>query len=101
MKNIAKIFVLIMILFFLTGSCTELLSTYVRFRNNSLTKTVNAIWDGVNTATLSMGETSEYIEVNPGNHTIQWKNANTGKTLTSLGYPSLVKGKNYTYPYND
>ena len=101
MRKITRIIIFVVLLFFLTGSCTELLSTYVRFRNDSTTKTVSAIWDGINSATLSPGEINEYRQVNPGIHTIQWKNANTGKDLTSLGYPNLVRGKSYTYPYND
>jgi len=103
MKNIYKLMVFIGLLLLFSTSCSELFTTtsHVRFKNNSATKTVEAIWDGVRTATLAPGETSEYREVNPGNHTIKWQNAANNKKLTTLGYPSLVAGKYYTYPYND
>ena len=100
MRYSARIAVFVVLLVLLSVSCTELFVAHVRFQNNSATKTVRAIWDGMNAATLSPGEVSDYQDANPGNHTIQWKNDN-GAVLTSMGYPSLVEGKYYTYPYND
>ena len=101
MKNISKLIIIIGLLLLFSTSCAELLSTYVRFENRSATKTVDAIWDGTRAATLAPGEISEYSEVNPGTHTIKWKNASNNKDLTSLGYPNLVEGKHYTVPYED
>jgi hypothetical protein len=50
---------------------------------------------------LAPGQVSEYREANEGTHTIQWKNAATNKDLTTIGWPSLVAGDSYTFPYND
>jgi hypothetical protein len=100
-KYISKLMILIGLLLIFSTSCSTLLSTYVRFENRSATKTVEAIWDGIRSAVLTPGEISEYKEVNPGTHTIKWQNASNSKTLTTLGYPNLVEGKSYTFPYND
>lgn len=89
-----------MVLLF-TTSCENLLSTYVRFQNNSATKTVWPIWDGGKAATLEPGQMSEYQQVNPGSHTIKWMNASTNQDLTSTAWPNLVQGKSYSFPYND
>lgn len=102
MKNTSRFLIVIVVALLFSTSCFDsLLQTYARFENRSETKTVNAIWDGINVATLAPGEISEYREVNPGTHTIKWKNASNNKELTSLGYPNLVAGKYYTYPYSD
>lgn len=102
MKKYVYILVVIALVLLFSASCTELLpKTNVRFQNNSAAKAVYAVWDGVNMGTLTPGQTSDYREVNEGNHTIQWKNAANGKDLTTIGWPSLVAGQSYTYPYND
>ena len=101
MKHITKIIIIVSLLILFFTSCSSLLVTFVRFENRSESKTVEPIWDGIKTATLAPGEITEYVETNPGNHTIQWKNASNGKVLTSLGWPNLVSGKNYTFPYTD
>lgn len=100
MKHFSKFLIFITLFILISINCNVLLSTYVRFENNSTTtKTVNAIWDGINAVTLVPGQISEYIIENPGMHTLKWKNAATGKDLTSLGYPSLVQGQYYTFTY--
>ena len=101
MKNITKILAVIFLVILFSTGCDVFLSTQVRFENRSETKTVKAIWDGINMGTLAPGEITEYREVNPGTHTIKWKNAANGKDLTSLGYPSLVEGKYLTFHYSD
>jgi hypothetical protein len=101
MSKYVRILVLIALVLLFSTSCKELLQTYVRFQNNSATKTVYAVWDGVNMGNLTPGQTSEYREVNEGTHTIQWKNAATNKDLTTIGWPNLVAGEYYTYPYSD
>jgi len=103
-KSIKFLLVLVVFLFFLNGCIEDLVSNsaYVRFRNDSATKTVMAVWDGVSMGgNLAPGEITEYYEQNPGTHTLVWKRASDGKALTSMGYPSLVSGKYYTYPYSD
>lgn len=101
MKKYVRILVVIALVLFFSTSCNELLQTYVRFQNNSATKSVYAVWDGINMGTLTPGQTSDYREVNEGNHTIQWKNAANNKDLTTIAWPSLVAGQSYTYPYSD
>ena len=101
MKNIPKLVIIIGLFLLFSTSCSNLLSTYVRFENRSETKTVEAIWDGIRVAVLTPGEISEYREVNEGLHTIQWKNALNNNDLTTLGYPNLVAGSYSTFPYND
>jgi hypothetical protein len=102
MKKFFIFLVLIVAVLLFSTSCAEVLgTTQVRFQNNSATKTVRAIWDGVNMGSLSPGQTSEYREANPGNHTIKWENAVTNKDLTTTAWPSLVQGQSYTFPYND
>lgn len=101
MKNISKFIFIISLFLLFSTSCSSLLQTYVRFENRSVTKTVNAIWDGVNAATLAPGEITEYMEVNSGFHTIKWENALNNRDLTTLGYPNLVAGSYHTYPYDD
>lgn len=101
MKKYACILVIIALVLLFSTSCKELLQTYARFQNNSATKSVYAVWDGVSMGTLAPGQTSDYREVNEGSHTIQWKNAATNKDLTTIGWPNLVAGEYYTYPYND
>lgn len=87
-------------LFFVTG-CEDgsASSTQVRFENNS-NKMVYAVWDGARTETLAPGQRSDYRDVNPGRHTLMWKNAANNKILTSMAWPSLVEGQRYTFPYN-
>ena len=96
-----RVMVLIALVLIFSASCNVLMQTNVRFQNNSATKTVYAVWDGVNMGSLAPGQTSEYREANEGTHTIQWKNAATNKDLTTIGWPNLVAGQYYTYPYND
>ena len=96
-----RVMVLIALVLIFSASCNVLMQTYVRFQNNSASKTVYAVWDGVNMGSLAPGQTSEYREANEGTHTIQWKNAATNKDLTTIGWPSLVAGDSYTFPYND
>jgi hypothetical protein len=93
------LFITLLVIPFLSG-CEDVYTTQVRFQNNSATLTVTAVWDGTSTGSLSPGSHSEYIEVNPGTHTIQWLSA-SGSALTSTGWPNLVEGKSYTFPYND
>lgn len=101
MQKYVKFLFIIVIALFFTTSCKELLSTYVRFQNNSATKTVWPIWDGGKAATLSPGQITEYQEINPGSHTIKWKNAATNEDLTTTAWPNAVQGEYYTFPYND
>jgi hypothetical protein len=100
-KKHAVFLVVIAVALLFSTSCKDLLIAHVRFQNNSTSKTVQPIWDGINMGTLVPGQITEYTEANPGSHTIKWKNAASGSDLTSLGYPSLVAGNSYTYPYND
>ena len=72
----------------------------VAFRNESASKTVCAIWDGVNTGALSPGELSASRVANAGTHTIKWTNC-SGGDLTTTGWPNLVEGHSYTFPYKD
>ena len=72
----------------------------VAFRNDSVSKTVCAIWDGVNTGALSPGELSASRAANAGTHTIKWTNCG-GTDLTTMGWPKLVEGHSYTFPYKD
>ena len=99
-KVVAVLIVVVTALLFMTG-CDHILSTYVRFQNNSATKTVRPIWDGANAGTLSPGQVTEYREINPGTHTIKWENAVTNKDLTTTAWPNAVEGESYTFPYND
>lgn len=74
----------------------------VAFKNNSRSKTVCATWDGVSVSTggLLPGQTTDYRAANAGTHTIQWTDCRGG-ALTSIGWPNLVEGSIYTFPYND
>jgi hypothetical protein len=76
-------------------------TTQVRFPNNSASRTVEAIWDGARAATFAPGQTSNYSEQNPGTHTIQWKDHNNGKDLTTIAWPNLVEKQSYIFPYTD
>jgi len=98
-KRVKFLIVIMMALLFMTN-CTDLVTTSVRFQNNSASKTVMPIWDGGNVATLAPGQTTDYQDANPGTHTIEWRDS-AGKVLTSMAWPDLVAGKNYTFPYND
>ena len=99
-KNVALLIVIAVALLFM-ASCDHFLLTFVRFQNNSATKTVWPIWDGAKAATLAPGQITEYQEINPGTHTIKWENAANGKDLTSTAWPNAVEGDYLTYPYND
>ncbi len=86
----------------LVGSgCEDLKDTLVRFENNSQSKSVYAVWDNARYETLAPGQKTEWTRANPGTHTLQWFNAANGKPLTSLGWPNVPNGGNYTFPYND
>ena len=105
-KYIIFLIVIVVALLFLTSCFEDLVpeepdyTAKVAFINNSAKKTVCPIWDGFKYATLAPGQKTGYSEQNPGPHTLQWKNTNN-KDLTSVGYPSLVAGSSYIYPYND
>ena len=101
MKNISKLLVIVLLFLMLSTSCSSLLITYVRFDNRSESKTVKAIWDGVSMGDLAPGEKTEYREINPGTHTLQWKNALNNKVLTTLAWPNIVQGSQSTFPYVD
>ncbi len=102
MKKYVRILVLIALVLLFSTSCTDaLVKTNVRFRNDSATKSVYAVWDGSQMAALAPGAISEYQEVNSGTHTIQWKNAANNKDLTTMAWPNLVQGETYTFPYSD
>ena len=70
----------------------------VAFRNDSTNKTVCAIWDGVNMGPLLPGEKSASRAANAGTHTIKWTDCQ-GHDLTTTGWPNLVEGHSYTFPY--
>lgn len=101
MKKTFMFLILAVAILLFCSSCNELFLSKVRFQNNSATKTVMPIWDGINMATLAPGQITEYSQENPGSHTIKWKNAANNQDLTSLGYPNLVAGESSTFPYND
>lgn len=101
MRKTAKTLIILVAVLLVSSSCKSMLQTYVRFDNQSATKTVAAVWDGVRMAALAPGETSEYREVNEGTHTIKWILASNGKDLTSLAWPNLVAGSSLTFPYVD
>ena len=73
----------------------------VRFRNDSASKTVMAVWDGLAVGPIAPGELTDYREANEGVHTMQWIEAGSNKELTTVATPSLVAGHNYTFPYVD
>jgi hypothetical protein len=98
-KWVKFLIVVVTALLFMT-SCTDLVTTSVRFQNNSASKTVIPIWDGAHVATLAPGQVTDYQDANPGTHTIKWQNA-AGQDLTTTAWPNLVAGKTYTFPYND
>ena len=85
----------------LATGCEHSSSGNVRFENNSASKTVYVAWDGVRQDALAPGEKTDYMKANSGSHTLQWKNARNGRALTSIGWPNLVDGTKYTFPYND
>jgi hypothetical protein len=100
MKKILLSFVLMLgLALCFTGCEGDSSSTRVRFTNNSPTRTVVAVWDGMNAATLAPGQTSSYQNTTPGRHTIQWKNT-SGSALTSIGWPDIAEGSSYSFPYN-
>jgi len=101
MGKFCKFLILVVLVLLFLVSCNETLQTFVRFQNNSASKTVYAIWDGAITATLLPGQITEYREVKEGGHTLQWRNAADKKDLTTIGWPSLVAGEIYTFGYND
>lgn len=101
MKKNVKTFVLLFVVLMVASSCKSLLQTYVRFENQSTSKTVAVVWDGMRMAALAPGETSTYREVNDGTHTIKWVLASSGKDLTTTAWPNLVAGDYYTFPYTD
>jgi hypothetical protein len=91
---------LVGMLFFSTGcEGDESGNTQVRFENNS-SKTVYAVWDGSRTQTLFPGQNTDYMDVNPGTHTLMWRNAINGGVLTSVAWPNIVAGQRYSFPYN-
>ena len=100
MRKYIRILILIAVVLLFSNSCKELMLTFVLFQNNSATKSVYAVWDGINMGTLAPGQASDYREVGEGTHTIQWKNAATNQALTTIAWPNLAAG-NYTFPYND
>ncbi len=102
MKKYARFLAVIALVLLFATSCTDVLvKTNVRFRNDSATKSVYAVWDGSRTETLAPGAVTAYQEANSGTHTIQWKNAATNKDLTTTAWPNLVQGESYTFPYSD
>jgi len=101
MKKYIKFLIVIVVALLFTTSCVNLLSTYVRFQNNSASITACPIWDGSQAAALAPGQISDYREVNAGTHTIQWINAANNHDLTTTAWPNLVEGHYYTFPYND
>jgi hypothetical protein len=72
----------------------------VAFRNDSASKTVCAIWDGVSTGALPPGALSASRVANAGTHTIKWTDCQS-HDLTTMGWPNLVEGHSYTFPYQD
>jgi hypothetical protein len=101
MRKYVKLLIVIVVALLFTISCDHILSTYVRFQNNSATKTVKPIWDGASAATLAPGQLTDYQEINPGMHTIKWVNAANNHDLTTTAWPNAVEGEYYTFPYND
>lgn len=102
MKRLGLCVLLLLAGAMIAGSgCEEVLGeTLVRFKNNSRSLTVYPVWDGVRWDSLAPGEESSWERVNPGTHTLQWKNAANGKALTAVGWPNVTKGKSSQYPYN-
>ncbi len=98
MKRILACVMVLVGVLFITSGCEDESSCRVRFQNTSSSKTVCPIWDGGKAATLAPGETSEYQNATPGTHTIQWKDT-SNRNLTSIGWPNLVDGQSYTFPY--
>ena len=101
MKKYAGMLVVIVGMLWLATACDELVSEQVSFKNNSASKTVYPIWDGVNMGALAPGQTSSAHTVNPGTHTIQWMNASNNQVLSSIGWPNIAEGSYTQYPYND
>ena len=104
MKKYIKLLIVIAVALLFSSSCFEnVVEDYtadVSFYNNSTTKTVCPIWDGVRYGTLAPGGSTNVYKENPGSHSIQWQTPG-GKALTSVGYPTLVADHSYQYPYND
>ena len=74
-----------------TGCESDSFSTRVSFANDTRTRTVVAVWDGLQYATLSPGETSVYHETEPGRHAMQWYST-SGRALTSIRWYSIEEG---------
>ena len=101
MMKYAGIMVMIAGMLCLATGCDDLISEQVSFKNNSASKTVYPVWDGVNMGALAPGEASEARSVNTGNHTLQWFDASNNKSLTSMGWPNIADGSYSQFPYND
>lgn len=87
---------------FLVAGCSgdSLFNASVAFENESASKTVCAIWDGVSTGAISPGNKTDYRAENDGSHTIKWTDCH-GTDLTKTAWPNLVSGGIYTFPYKD
>ena len=101
MKRYAVILIALAGMLCIGIGCESLITEQVCFQNNSTSKTVYPVWDGVNMGSLAPGETSEVRTVNPGTHTFQWINASNNEPLTTMSWPNMVAGKYLTYPYSD
>ena len=99
MKWGMKLLAIMMVALFFSAGCTDLLSTTVRFQNNSGI-TVCPVWDGTRIGNIAPGQVTDYREVNPGTHTIMWIDATGARNLTTIAWPNLVDGNAYTFPYN-
>ncbi|MCK5529025.1 MAG: hypothetical protein KAI74_05035 [Kiritimatiellae bacterium] len=101
MKQYARILGVIIAILCMTIGCEDIISEQVSFKNNSTSKTVYPVWDGVNMGTLAPGEASKSRSVNTGNHTLQWFDASNNKAITSIAWPNIADGSYSQFPYND
>ncbi len=81
----------------MTG-CEDDTEPRVRFENNSPSRTVYAVFDGMRMETLQPGQKTGYIKVGKGFHTVQWFDARTNRPVTSVAWPNLSSGY-HTFPY--
>jgi hypothetical protein len=73
-------------------SCTKQKGKVV-FKNRSVrNKTLNVVWDGSVIKSLYPQEDSDTIKVEPGSHTLVFKEANTNISACDKGNPSITEG---------
>jgi len=78
-------------------SCAANGTAQIQFSNRSANSTYSVVWDGSITATLAPGVTSEFMTVAAGDHTLEFRYANSSTSACSVSTPVLAQCSSMVY----